>query len=94
MGCEVKMTLIAEVGLALPIHQRQRSTLNEKTVALQLLSSHGSADRIMHDVHQYHNVCARWVSRRLASELQKERMDDCKELLRRYQTDRNHFFSA
>lgn len=52
MGCQVKLMLIAKVDLTLPTHQRLRRTLNEKSVALQLLSNHGSAYHIMHDAHQ------------------------------------------
>ena len=83
MGCQVKLTLIAKVGLTLPMQRRQSSTVNEKTVAL-LLNSHGSAEHIMHDVQQYRKVCARWVSRHLASEPHEGRMDACQELLGRY----------
>ena len=91
MGCKVKLMLIAKVGLTLLIHQRQRSTLNEKSVALQLLSSNGPPDHIMQDVHQYHKVCASRVSRYLASEPHERRMDVSKELLGRYQTDGDPF---
>jgi len=63
------------------IRKNRRVTTDE--VAVELGISHDSAHHIMHDVLQYHEVCARWVPKQLTLDL-KER---CKELLRRYQNE-------
>jgi hypothetical protein len=61
------------------IRENCRVAIDE--VALELRISHGSAHRILHDVHQYQKGCARWVPRRLALELKERCMDACKKNL-------------
>jgi metal-sulfur cluster biosynthetic enzyme len=66
---------------------RENHLVTTVEVALQLGISHGSADHIMHDVLQYHKVCARWVPRQLTSELKEQHMNACKEHLGHCQTE-------
>jgi hypothetical protein len=61
------------------IRENRRATTDG--IAVELGISHGSAYHIMHDVIQYHKVCARWVPKQLTLDLKERR----KELLGRYQ---------
>ncbi|GFG37399.1 hypothetical protein Cfor_05617 [Coptotermes formosanus] len=64
-------------------------TNDEVTVELDI--SHGSAHHIIHDVLQYHKLCARWVPKQLTPELEERHMDACEELLGHYQTEGDAF---
>jgi len=50
--------------------------------ATHLDMSRGSAHHIVHDVLQFHKVCARWVPHQLIAELKERRVDACQELLK------------
>ena len=62
--------------------ENRRVTLNDTATCLKI--SHGSAHHIVHDVLQFHKVSARWLPRQLTPELRERRVDDCEELLRRF----------
>ena len=53
--------------------------------------SHGSAHHIVHDVLQFHKVCARWVPRQLTAELKERRVDVCQELLKCFEEEGDGF---
>ena len=59
--------------------ENRRVTVNE--IAAHLGVSHERAHHIVHDVLQFHTVCARWVPRQLTAELKERRFDACQELL-------------
>ena len=71
------------------IRENRRVTVNE--VASLLDISVGSAHHIIHDELQFRKVCARWVPKRLTSEMKERRVDACQELLRRYEADGEAF---
>ena len=54
---------------------------------MQLGINHGSAQHIVHDVLQYHKMCARGVPRQLTSELKVQHMNACKEHMGHCQTE-------
>ena len=53
--------------------------------------SDGSAHHIVHDVLQFHKVSARWVPLQLTAELKERRVDDCQELLKRFEAEGDGF---
>jgi len=53
--------------------ENRRVTTDE--VAVELGITHGSAHHIMHDVLQYHKVCARWVPKQLTPDLKERRKE-------------------
>jgi hypothetical protein len=71
------------------IRENHRVTTDD--VALELCTSHGSARHTMHNVLQYHKVCARWVPRQFTQELKEQPMDACKKLLELKQTEEDAF---
>ena len=58
-------------------------TVNERATHLDM--SHGSAHHIIHDVLQFHKVCARWVPHQLIAELKEQRVDACQEFLKLFE---------
>jgi hypothetical protein len=60
-------------------------------VAAMLDISHGSAHHIIHDVLQFHKLCARWVPRQLTLELKEKHVEPCQELLQRCETEGDSF---
>jgi len=51
------------------VKENRRVTVHE--IATHLDMSHGSAHHIIHDVLQFHKVCARWVPCQLAAQLKE-----------------------
>jgi len=70
------------------VKENRHITVHE--IAAHLDMSHGSAHHIVHDVLQFHEVCARWVPHQLTAEL-KERVDACQELLKRFEAEGDGF---
>jgi len=64
-------------------------TVNE--IAAHMDMSHGSAYHIVHDVLQFHKVCAKWVPRQLTAELKERHVDACQELLQRFEAEGDGF---
>ena len=67
------------------VNENHHVTVHE--IAAHLDMSHGSAHHIVHDVLQYHKVCARWVPRQLTAELKERLVDVCQELLKCSEAD-------
>jgi len=71
------------------VKENRRVTVHE--IAVHLDMSHGSAHHIVHDVLQFHKVCARWVPHQLTAELKERRVDACQELLKRFEAEGDGF---
>jgi len=70
------------------VKENHRVTVHE--IAAHLDMSNGSANHIVHNVLQLHNVSAKWVPRQLTAEL-NERVDVCQELLKRFEAEGGGF---
>ena len=66
---------------------RENRHVTVKEVASILDISVGSAHHIIHDELEFRKVYARWVPKRLTSEMKEIRVDACQELLRRCEAD-------
>jgi len=71
------------------VKENRRVTVNE--IAAHLDMSHGSAHHIVHDVLQFHTVCARCVPHQLTAELKERRVDACQELLKHFEAEGDVF---
>jgi len=66
-------------GVERVLRENHHITLDE--VVSELNIRHGSGHHIIHNVLGFRKVSARWVPRRLTTELKERRMDALKELL-------------
>jgi hypothetical protein len=53
--------------------------------------THAGAHHIIHDLLQFHKMCARLVPREVTPELKERRVNACQELLRQYETEGDGF---
>ena len=67
------------------IEENRRVSVTEVVSLLDI--SVGSAHHIIHDELEFRKVYARWVPKRLTSEMKEIRVDACQELLRRCEAD-------
>ena len=79
------MTQEAIAAVEAIVKENRRVTVHEIVTYLDM--SRGSAHHIVHDVQQYHKVCARWVPHQLTAELKERRVDACQELLKRFEAE-------
>jgi len=63
------VTAEAIAAVEVTVKENYHITVNE--TAAHLDRSHGSAHNIVHDVLQFHKVCARWVPCQLTAELKE-----------------------
>jgi hypothetical protein len=73
------------------VMDNRRVTLNE--IAANLNISYGSAHHIIHDELKFRKASARWVPRHLTPELKERGVDDCEELLRRFEAEGDGFLA-
>jgi histone-lysine N-methyltransferase SETMAR len=73
------------------IQKDRRVTVLDIMNELEIGSS--AVQRIINDLG-YRKVCARWVPRQLTDELKRRRLDICKELLVRYQSEGDTFMTS
>jgi len=60
------VTSEATAAVEVIVKENRRVTVNE--IAAHMDKSNGSAQRIVHDILQFHKVSARWVPRQLTAE--------------------------
>jgi len=58
-------------------------------IAAHLVMRYGSAHHFVHDVLQFHKVSVRWMPRQQTAELKERRLDDCQEILKRFEAEEN-----
>ena len=71
------------------VKENRLVTVNERAAHLDM--SYGSAHHIVHDVLQFHKVCARWVPCQLTAELKERCVDACQELLKLFEAEGDGF---
>ena len=69
----------------------RRINIDELAQSLQI--SHGSAQKIIHEILGYHKVSARWVPRELTEEHKRRRVEICQTLLNRYNNEGEEILS-
>jgi hypothetical protein len=71
------------------VKENRYVTVNETAAYMDM--SHGSAHHIVHDVLQFHKVCARCVPRQLTAELKERHVDACQKHLKRFEAESGGF---
>ena len=79
------MTPEAIAAVEASVKETCRVTVNEITAHLDM--RHGSAHHIVHNVHQFHKMYARWVPCQLSAELKERCADACQGLLKRFEAE-------